>query len=92
MPVVFFDVDTSANKRNGESSHHLEAAKVLDQLNSHQRPDLDAADLKLPSNSKIVVLNPLDRIDHFPKCREPRDPLYLSFYMQITVGSFSEQA
>jgi hypothetical protein len=75
MPVVFFDLNPDAKKRKGKSSHQLEATEVLNQLNPDQRPDLvfapDSVDLKLPPNSKIVVLNPLDRLDHFPHAIDP---------------------
>jgi hypothetical protein len=75
MPVVFFDLDPNGNKPNGESTHHLEAAEVLNQLNPDQKPDLifvpGPEDLKLPTKSEIVVLNPLDRIDHFTHAIDP---------------------
>lgn len=79
LPVILLDPNFEENEGSGlkgESSHfHADALEVFGQLHTDQRAKLSiirsCEDLMLEPNSKLVVLGPLDRLEHLPHVVDP---------------------
>lgn len=79
LPVILLDPNFQENEGSepkGESSHfYTDALEVFGQLHPSQRVKLSiirsCEDLVLEPNSKLVVLGPLDRLDHLPHVVDP---------------------
>lgn len=79
LPVILLDPnfeEKEASGPKGESSRfHTDALEVFGQLPTNQRGKLSIIrsweDLKLEPNSKLVVLGPLDCLEHLPHVVDP---------------------
>ncbi|THC95817.1 hypothetical protein EYZ11_004687 [Aspergillus tanneri] len=77
LPLVLLDLKPYEHCHNQGrlSPHHLDTFEVLGQLHPSQRPNVTFVrrfeDIRLHPGSKIVVLNPLDRVAHLPHLVDP---------------------